>query len=240
MGQRKDGAFGAFSGSGKLEKHSLSNEIVRELDEKGVVVIPLPREEIAREKLDLKVCQQYALDDYAENIVLLDTGYAKLMTPYYPLEKLRRIPGFESARYADPYAGGKGNSIRYLSVAERDNSMGVTGVPNLLCGGEKSGLFVGHTEAITTGNLAGYNACRYLAGMRPLKLPTRLATGDLISYANERIESKDGLMTRYTFAGSEFFKRMQETGTYSIDPDTIRNRVEKQGLSGIFQEPVLS
>lgn len=240
MGQRKDGAFGAFSGSGKLEKHSLSDEIVKELDEKGVVVIPLPREEVAKEKLDLKVCQQYALNEYAENIVLLDTGYAKLMTPYYPLDKLRRIPGFESARYADPYAGGKGNSIRYLSVAERDNSMGVKGVPNLLCGGEKSGLFVGHTEAITTGNLAGYNACRYLAGMRPLKLPTRLATGDLIAYANERIESKEGLMTRYTFAGSEFFKRMQETGTYSIDPDAIRNRVEKQGLSGIFQEPVLS
>ena len=40
----------------------------------------------------MKACQQYALDAYADNIVLLDTGSAKLMTPYYPLEELRMIP----------------------------------------------------------------------------------------------------------------------------------------------------
>ena len=34
-----------------------------------------------------------------------------------PLEKLRKIPGLEYAKYIDPYAGSKGNSIRYLSVA---------------------------------------------------------------------------------------------------------------------------
>ncbi|MFQ9935667.1 MAG: hypothetical protein ACLRXQ_06140 [Phascolarctobacterium faecium] len=28
----------------------------------------------------MKACQQYALDAYADNIVLLDTGSAKLMT----------------------------------------------------------------------------------------------------------------------------------------------------------------
>ena len=32
MGRRKDGAFGAFSGSGKLEKNSLSDEIRKQLD----------------------------------------------------------------------------------------------------------------------------------------------------------------------------------------------------------------
>ena len=41
------------------------------------------------------------------------------MTTYYPLEKLRKIPGLEYAKYIDPYAGSKGNSIRYLSVAPR-------------------------------------------------------------------------------------------------------------------------
>ena len=41
----------------------------------------------------------YALDAYADNIVLLDTGSAKLMTPYYPLEELRMIPGFEPVSY---------------------------------------------------------------------------------------------------------------------------------------------
>ncbi len=136
-------------------------------------------------------------------LYLLDTGYAKLMTPFFPLEKLRKTPGFENARYVDPYAGGKGNSIRYLSVAERDNQMRVTGIENLLCAGEKSGLFIGHTEAISTGTLAGYNSVRYLKGIRPLELPNQIAIGDLISYANEQIRTEDGLMTRYTFAGSE-------------------------------------
>ncbi|MEL7656544.1 MAG: FAD-dependent oxidoreductase [Bacillota bacterium] len=234
MGQRKDGAFGAFSGSGKLEKSSLSDEIQRELNEKGVVVVPLKAEEVAKEKLDLKVCQQYALDEYAANIVLLDTGYAKIMTPYFPLEKLRKVPGFENARYADPYAGGKGNSIRYLSVAERDNQMRVTGVENLLCGGEKSGLFVGHTEAISTGTLAGYNSVRYLKGIRPLELPKQIAIGDLISYANKQIRTKDGLMTRYTFAGSEYFQRMQDKGLYTTDPEVVRKRIKKYGLENIY------
>ena len=75
------------------------------------------------------------------------TGHAKLMTTYYPLEKLRKIKGLENVKYVDPYAGSKGNSIRYLSVAPRTNDMKVTGVDNLFCAGEKSGLFVGHTEA---------------------------------------------------------------------------------------------
>ena len=124
-----------------------------------------------KEKLEMKVCKQYALDEYAENIVLLDTGYAKIMTPFFDLESLRRIPGFENARYVDPYAGGKGNSIRYLSVAERDNAMKVSGVGTLFCGGEKAGLFVGHTEAISTGSLAGHNAVRFIMGMKLLELP---------------------------------------------------------------------
>ena len=59
------------------------------------------------------------------------------MTTYYPLEKLRKIPGLEYAKYVDPYAGSKGNSIRYLSVAPRTNDMKVIGVDNLLCAGEK-------------------------------------------------------------------------------------------------------
>lgn len=239
MGQRKDGAFGAFSGSGKLEKSSLSDEIQRELNEKGVVVVPLKAEEVSKDKLDLKVCQQYALNEYAENIVLLDTGYAKIMTPYFPLEKLRKIPGFENARYADPYAGGKGNSIRYLSVAERDNLMRVTGIDNLLCGGEKSGLFVGHTEAISTGTLAGYNSVRYLKGIRPLELPKQIAIGDLIAYANNRIHTSEGLMTRYTFAGSEYFQRMKDRELYTTDPEVVRKRIKKYDLENIYKEPVM-
>lgn len=240
MGMRKDGAWGAFSGSGKLEKGSLSDEIQKLLNETGVAVIPLDKKDIVKEKLNLKVCQQYALDEYAENIVLLDTGYAKIMTPFFPLDKLRNVPGFENARYADPYAGGKGNSVRYLSVTERDNNMKVRDVENLLCGGEKSGLFVGHTEAITTGSLAGYNAARYLKGLKFMELPRQLAVGDLIGFANEQLQTSDGLMTRYTFAGAEYFKRMEEKELYSTDQDKIAARVARNGLQGIYNEKIIS
>ena len=239
MGRRKDGSFGAFSGSGKLEKQSLSQEIQDTLNDKGVAVIPLPKKSIKKEKLDVKVCKQYALDEFAENIVLLDTGYAKIMTPFFELEALRRIPGFENAKYVDPYAGGKGNSIRYLSVAERDNSMKVMKIGNLFCGGEKSGLFVGHTEAISTGSLAGHNEVRYLKGMKPLELPIGIAIGDLISFANKSLESEDGLMTRYTFSGAEYFKRMKDKGLYSIEPEKIRARVRRFGLENIYSDKLL-
>lgn len=239
MGQRKDGAFGAFSGSGKLEKASLSEEIRQTLNEKGAVVIPLPKTAVKKEKLDMKVCKQYALDEYAENIVLLDTGYAKIMTPFFDLETLRQIPGFENARYVDPYAGGKGNSIRYLSVAERDDSLKVAGVGNLFCGGEKAGLFVGHTEAISTGSLAGHNAVRFVKGMKPMELPTGLAIGDIISFANKSLSSEAGLMTRFTFAGAEYFDRMKERGLYSTDPDEIARRVRRYDLEGIYEERLI-
>ena len=238
MGMRKDGAFGAFSGSGKLEKQSLSEEIQQTLNEKGVAVIPLPRKAVKKEKLDMKVCKQYALDEFAENIILLDTGYAKIMTPFFDLDTLRQIPGFENVRYVDPYAGGKGNSIRYLSVAERDDSMKAAGIGNLFCGGEKSGLFVGHTEAISTGSLAGHNAVRYLKGMKGLQLPTGLAIGDLIAFANKSLEKEEGLMTRFTFAGAEYFARMKEKGLYSTDPDEIRKRVRRYDLEGIYDSPL--
>ena len=109
QGERDDDSYGAMSGSCKLAKESLSEEIVKELDEKGVVVLKVPPEDVNLDKLKLKVCQQYALKEFAENIVLLDTGHAKLMTSYYVLEKLRKIPGLEKAKYVDPYAGGKGN-----------------------------------------------------------------------------------------------------------------------------------
>ena len=239
MGMRKDGAFGAFSGSGKLEKQSLSEEIQNKLNDTGVAIVPVPMQLINEKKLELKVCQQYALEEFAENIVLLDTGYAKIMTPFFELEKLRQIPGFENARYIDPYAGGRGNSIRYLSVAERNNAMKAEGIENMFCGGEKSGFFVGHTEAISTGSLAGHNAARLLKGLRLLELPRQVAAGDLISYANEMMETENGLMTRYTFAGAEYFARMKEKNLYTTDKQEIEKRISRYDLQGIYSQRII-
>lgn len=239
LGQRGDESYGAYSGSCKLARHSLSPEIVERLEKDGVAVVPVPAEDINLKKLDYKVCQQYALKEFAENIVLLDTGYAKLMTSYYPLEKLRRIPGFEFARYDDPYSGGKGNSIRYLSMAPRNNALQVKGLDNLFCAGEKSGLFVGHTEAMATGSLAGHNSVRLYLGMPLLELPRSVALGDLIAYANEMIETPEGLKNRYTFSGGKYFARMQEKDLYTTEAEAIHARVNKIGLGRIFTEKFL-
>ena len=239
LGQRANGSFGAFSGSCKLNKDSLSEEIVEELNNKGVVIISLPKEDINLDKLNMKVCQQYSLKEYAENLILLDTGHAKLMAPFYPLEKLRKLQGLENARFEDPYAGGIGNSIRYLSIAPRDNGMKVRGMENLLCAGEKSGLFVGHTEAIVTGSLAGHNSVRVVLGMPLLELPRNIASGDLISYANEEILKEEGLKNRYTFAGASYFKRMKELNLYSIDGNYIKEKLQRLSLLDIYKEKLI-
>ena len=239
QGERNDDVLGAFSGSCKLAKESLSDDIRNKLDKDGVVVLRVPAEDINYGKLNTKVCQQYALKEFAENVVLLDTGHAKLMTTYYPLEKLRKIPGLEHAKYVDPYAGSKGNSIRYLSVAPRTNDMKVVGVDNLFCAGEKSGLFVGHTEAICTGSLAGHNAVRLMIGMHLLIFPSSIAIGDLIAYENEKAETREGRKDRYTFAGASYFKRMQELGLYTIDKDEIAERVKKLNLDNIFEQKLV-
>jgi len=235
-GEREEDVYGAFSGSCKLAKDSLSEEVMKELDEFGVVILKVPEEDVNLDKLKVKVCQQYALKEFAENMILLDTGDAKLMTSYYPLEKLRKIKGLETAKYIDPIAGGKGNSIRYLSVAPRTDSMKVVGLDNLFCAGEKAGLFVGHTEAMITGALAGHNAIRNYLGMPLLILPRALAVGDIIAYANEKMKSKEGRRNRYTFAGAEYFNRMQELGLYTLDIDKIKGKVEKLNLTDIFNE----
>ncbi|WP_300384499.1 FAD-dependent oxidoreductase [Clostridium sp.] len=239
QGEREEDILGAFSGSCKLEKESLSKEIVKELDEKGCVVLELPKEDINYDKLSTKVCQQYALKEFAENIILLDTGHAKLMTTYYPLKKLRKIKGLEKSKYVDPYAGSKGNSIRYLSVAPRSNDMKVNGVTNLFCAGEKSGLFVGHTEAIVTGSLAGHNAVRSALGMNLLILPASIAIGDIITFANERANTREGRKDRYTFAGSIYFNRMKELGLYTVDKKEIKNKIEKLNLKDVFKQKLV-
>lgn len=235
MGKKGDGSIGAMSGSCKLYKESLAPEIVQELNEKGVAVIPLP-EELVENHLSMKACQQYALKEFAENVILLDTGHAKLMTPYYTLEKLHKIPGFENARYEDPYAGGKGNSMRYFAMSPRDNTLKVKGVKNLFCAGEKAGLLVGHTEAIATGVLAGYNSVQYVQGKALLELSRKTAVGEAIAWVNERMQTEEGKCKKYTFSGSVLFERMKELGLYRMDVEEIEAIVKKEGLYHIFGE----
>ena len=239
LGMNNDDSYGAMSGSCKLSKESLSEDIRNQLNKDGVALLLVPKEDINMGKLNSKVCQQYAIKEFAENIVLLDSGYAKMMTSYYPLEKLRKIPGLEDARYEDPYAGGKANSIRYLSMAPRDNTMKVIGLDNLLCAGEKAGLFVGHTEAICTGTLAGYNAVRIGIGLDGAKLPVSLAVGDIIDYENKIKNTPEGLKNRYTFAGANYFSRMKELNMYTTNISEIKDRDNVLKMKDFFKQKLV-
>lgn len=233
IGTKKDGSFGAMSGSCKLNKESLSEEIQNKLNQNGVIVIPLDKDFI-EDHLNVKACQQYALPPFKDNIILLDTGHAKMMTPFYDLQTLRKIPGFEYARFEDPYAGGRGNSMRYFAMAPRDNYLKVEGAENLFCCGEKTGLFVGHTEAIVTGTLAGHNSVRYAFKKDLFQIPVCLATGDAIQFVYESMQTKEGMCKKYTFSGSVYFKRMKKLGIYITDKNKIMKRVEECGAKNIF------
>jgi hypothetical protein len=232
---KADGSYGAMSGSCKLNKDSLCEDIRIQLEHKGVVVIPLPEHLVKKGSLTQKACVQYALDAFAENVILLDTGHAKLMSSYFPLENLRLVPGLEKARFEDPYAGGVGNSMRYLALTPHDNALKVIGVDNLYCGGEKMGTIVGHTEAILTGTIAGHNAVRSKVGLEPLILPKTFVTGDFIDHVGEQMKTPEGRKIRYTFAGASYFTRMKELGLYSTDGDTIKERVAQASLTSVLQ-----
>jgi hypothetical protein len=232
-GKKSDGSVGAMSGSCKLYKESLSKEIQERLNTTGVAVIPIP-EEWAEDHLDQKACQQYALDAFKDNLVLLDTGHAKLMSPYYKLETLRKIPGCENARYEDPYSGGKGNSMRYFNMAPRTDALQVVGLDNVFCGGEKAGPLVGHTEAMVTGILAGHNGVRKALDLPLLELPQTLAIGDAIHHVGQMVHTDAGIGKKYTFSGSVYFQRMVERNLYTTDHQVIASRVEEAGLTGVF------
>ena len=235
LGVSGDGRPGSMSGSCKLHKDSLDAALVQELDAKGVLVIPLPPV-LRHSELQNKACQQYNLPAFKENLVLLDTGHAKMMASYFPLDLLQQIPGLEKARYADPYAGGLGNSIRFTAVTPRDRGLKVDGLENLFCAGEKAGFLVGHTEAVVTGSLAGFNAAALANGEELLTLPVSLAIGDIIAYSEpDRLKQKPR-MQRITFSGTEYFSRMQEQGLYVTDNDVIRQRVQAAGLLHVFSQ----
>ena len=240
MCTRRKGSYGAMSGSCKIHKETLSVAVREELDSKGVVVIPLPRELRNPKKLETKVCQQYALPEYADSVILLDTGHAKLMSPYFPLDELRTVPGLENARFADPLGASRGNSMRLTAVSPRDRSMKVHGSANLFVGGERAGICVGHTEAIVTGALAGRNASLNAKGKPLSVIPLTLAIGDYIAQCAvdqsgaPAVAGSLGLGASYTFAGSVYFNRMKDLDLYETDPVSVAKRVRESRAESLF------
>jgi hypothetical protein len=235
--RRAEGLPGYFSGSCELEPSSLAGWLLEEIRAKGVVTIPLTGELRAAkviEAIKAKACRQYSSAAFQDNLILLDTGAIKMMVPYLPLQLLRRLDGFERAIFRDPLGGSKGNSIRFSGLVRRDNRLMVPPLENLLVAGERAGLVLGHTEAIITGTLAGYNAWRLSRGDEPVELPRSTTGGQLIAYARQKARSAEGRRSLYTLAGGEFWEHLQRHRFYTTDREVIRRRVESAGALNLF------
>ena len=109
--------------------------------------------------------------------------------------------------------------------------MKVKGVSNLFCAGEKSGAFVGHTEAVVTGVLAGYNGVKYgLKATDLLILPTETVCGYGLRYSKEKRE-------KCTFSGTLLFEELKEKRLYTTDLHVVYKRIEDCGLKDVFNAP---
>ena len=183
--------------------------------------------------LSEKVCRQYALPQFSENLILLDTGHVKAMVSYFDLPSLNRIPGLEKARFLSPAGGSRANSVRFLALSPRNEKMAVPGAVNLFCCGEKAGL-LGHTEAIVTGTLAGFNAVRVARRLQPVELPGDLSVGDLVRFSTEEMVKGRTLAHPYTFSGSVYFERMKSRGLFLKDREAVNRRIAKGGHENFF------
>jgi hypothetical protein len=233
---------GSISAGLCFDKESLDRDLVQELEAKGMLLIPLPPELVRGEQAktqSLTISQKQG-GGLIENICIMDAGLAKVvLLQWLTLEEWRSVKGFERARLVDPYAGGPGNSLRFMAMAPHDNTLQVTGVPNLFCAGEKAGQIVGLTEAAVTGVLAGHNAVRRSVGEPCLELPRSVCVGDFIAHIPEHMATELGKYKRIAFAHGPYWAMMQETGVYSTDVATIRGRVDRAGLTGVFDQKVI-
>ena len=135
--KRPDGRLGATGRGLNILKASLDPGIVREIEDKGFMLISLPPDTAKRRT------GRHSTDQHVtpENLFLVDNGFIKIKScPFLPLDRLRTTPGFERAVLFDPAGGGRGNCIRFLATAPRDRTMRVKGTENLFVAGEKQGL----------------------------------------------------------------------------------------------------
>jgi hypothetical protein len=88
--------------------------------------------------------------------------------------------------------------------------------------------------------LAGYNAVRYALKMKLLTLPTELAIGDAIEYVGQEMKTEEGIRLKYTFSGSVYLERMKKLGLYTTDIQEIKTKVDKNGLSNIFNKKLIT
>ncbi len=131
-----------------------------------------------------------------------------------------------------------GNSIRFTSSIQVETNLSVPPFSNLFAAGERAGFMVGHTEAMVTGNLAGYNAWRWISGEEPLVLPRNTASGELIAFTRPRPFIRKGGGEMYTLSGGPLWENLLRKGLYFTDQDRLKPRLHKLNLLGIYNPSI--
>jgi hypothetical protein len=219
-------------------KDTLSVEIRKKLEEVGQVVSPLPQELVNYKILKIKASTAFDKRELAENIFLIDIGpVAKAFhLTYFPLERIRQIPGFEYSMIEhaqNPVKFGEAGFVRFLSMVKRDDYMRVNGFSNLFCAGEKSGPLHGVCDVTVTGILAGYNAAMFALDREMITLPRESIIGDFISFIREKMS--EPITKSFSLGGGEYFHRAKELGLYLRDEIEVKEKIRKLGLLDFFR-----
>jgi Glucose inhibited division protein A len=234
------GGFGAISSACSFYDDSVDPKLLQTLKQNGSWKMDVPQE--VRDSVKLGLSTNLPFDpSHISTLKMTYPGFFKANgMVYMPLEDVRKIPGLENARFSDPLGGSRGNAVRFISMAPRENSMRVFGFSNLFVGGEKSGPLVGIQEAVVSGALAGYNAARAAFGKDPLTLPPELVLGDFFAFIQERMQSERGLMEVYGGMKPTYRKRMDQKGwwakTVQEAIDSAKQRVTAANLSGVMAQ----
>jgi hypothetical protein len=234
------GGFGGLSSACAFYDDSIDPELLANVKREGSWKVPIPEEVQQMTKIGLSTNLPYD-PSHVKSMKVAYPGFFKANgMVFMPLEDVRKIPGFQDARYSDPLGGGVGNAVRFMSMAPRENSMRVQGFRNLFVGGEKGGPTVGIQECMITGALAGHNAARSAFGKEPLVIPRETVIGDFVAFVGEMMRSEKGLTETYSMTKPPYRTRMAEKGWWSKTvPQAVgeaKLRIEAAGLTGIMAQ----
>ena len=150
-----------------------------------------------------------------------------------PLEKLRKVPGFENIVPAAPVGGMNLWSLGH-DLVFCENTLRVPPLENYFTAGSKAHI-VDIQPCINTGYLAGFNAVRSATGQVLIELPRTTATGDIIAFTQEVLQNSDGGPTTFVSAhAGHYLRRLKDTGIFPDNEEKARKRVEDAGVTNIF------
>ena len=234
VGQRADGTPGIYSSAVTLIKESLSPELQKKLEAEGEIQLPTPPEyiESVYERMKMSVVGMGVTPETAKELEINYCGYVNIRKmPWLPREELVKIPGMENAMIAEPHVWWIGNAIRYMAISPKDLALKAEGVDNLFVAGEKA-KFGGLTAAFASGALAGHNAVRKAAGMKPLELPVTTAIGQAMAFS---LEKQNNPKTRSGLRITAEEQELEATQAKKIHQDII----EELGLTGAFAKKLV-